>query len=37
MAESIMVMHQGRTITQGAPEMVRGDARVQEAYLGDEA
>ena len=36
-AESIMVMHQGRTITQGPPETVRGDARVQEAYLGDEA
>jgi branched-chain amino acid transport system ATP-binding protein len=33
-ARSIMVMQQGKTIVQGDPETVRGDARVQEAYLG---
>jgi branched-chain amino acid transport system ATP-binding protein len=33
-AQSVMVMHHGRTITQGRPEEVRSDLRVQEAYLG---
>ena len=35
-AESIMVMHQGRTLIQDEPVAVRGDAAVQEAYLGVE-
>ena len=33
-AQSIMVMHQGRTLIQGAPEEVREHPEVQEAYLG---
>jgi branched-chain amino acid transport system ATP-binding protein len=33
-ATSIMVMQHGRTIIQGAPEEVRQNATVQEAYLG---
>jgi branched-chain amino acid transport system ATP-binding protein len=35
-AESIMVMHQGRTLIQGKPEEVRKNSFVQEAYLGIE-
>lgn len=35
-AQSIMVMHQGRTLIQGNPEEVRENAEVQEAYLGAE-
>ncbi|MBW1668594.1 MAG: ABC transporter ATP-binding protein [Deltaproteobacteria bacterium] len=35
-AQSIMVMHHGRTIVQGAPDEVRRNEQVQEAYLGDE-
>jgi branched-chain amino acid transport system ATP-binding protein len=33
-AQSIMVMYQGRTIVQGKPETVRRNQDVQEAYLG---
>ncbi|RME47369.1 MAG: ABC transporter ATP-binding protein [Chloroflexi bacterium] len=33
-AQSIMVMHQGRTLIQGEPEEVRRNEAVQEAYLG---
>lgn len=33
-AQSIMVMRQGRTIIQGRPEEVRQNREVQEAYLG---
>ncbi|MBI3998565.1 MAG: ABC transporter ATP-binding protein [Armatimonadetes bacterium] len=33
-AESIMVMRQGRTIVQGPPDAVRQNREVQEAYLG---
>jgi branched-chain amino acid transport system ATP-binding protein len=33
-AQSIMVMHQGRTLIQGRPEEVRENKGVQEAYLG---
>src|SRR4030066_206397 len=33
-AQSIMVMHQGRTLIQGKPEEVRSNKTVQEAYLG---
>jgi branched-chain amino acid transport system ATP-binding protein len=35
-AQSIMVMHQGRTLIQGKPEEVRKNSFVQEAYLGIE-
>ncbi len=33
-AQSIMVMHQGRTLIQGSPEEVRAHPEVQAAYLG---
>lgn len=33
-AQSIMVMQQGRTIVQGSPEEVKQNDAVQEAYLG---
>jgi len=33
-AQSIMVMRQGRTIVQGPPGVVRANREVQEAYLG---
>ncbi|MGD2125933.1 MAG: ABC transporter ATP-binding protein [Desulfobacteraceae bacterium] len=35
-AQSIMVMHHGRTIVQGKPEEVKSNSEVQEAYLGGE-
>lgn len=35
-AQSIMVMHQGRTLIQGKPEEVRENEEVQKAYLGGE-
>ena len=35
-AQSIMVMHQGRTLIQGKPEEVRNNPEVQTAYLGGE-
>ena len=35
-AQSIMVMQQGRTIVQGEPDVVRQNTEVQQAYLGDE-
>ena len=34
-AQSIMVMHQGLTIIQDGPVIVRNSRRVQECYLGD--
>jgi branched-chain amino acid transport system ATP-binding protein len=33
-AQSIMVMHYGKTIIQGKPEEVKNNTEVQEAYLG---
>jgi branched-chain amino acid transport system ATP-binding protein len=33
-AQSIMVMHYGKTIIQASPEEVRANSAVQEAYLG---
>jgi len=33
-AQSIMVMHHGRTLVQGPPEQVKQNKEVQEAYLG---
>lgn len=35
-AQSIMVMHQGRTLIQGSPEQVRENEEVVNAYLGGE-
>ncbi|RLB07698.1 MAG: ABC transporter ATP-binding protein [Deltaproteobacteria bacterium] len=35
-AQSIMVMHQGRTLVQAEPQEVRRNKEVQEAYLGGE-
>ncbi|MBW1716897.1 MAG: ABC transporter ATP-binding protein [Deltaproteobacteria bacterium] len=35
-AQSIMVMHQGRTLIQGKPEDVRRNEEVVQAYLGGE-
>ena len=35
-AQSIMVMHQGRTLIQGKPEQVRENEQVLQAYLGVE-
>ena len=32
-AQSIMVMQQGRTIVQGIPEVVKQNREVQKAYL----
>jgi len=34
LADRLSVLHQGRIIANGAPEAVRGDERVVEAYLG---
>ncbi len=35
-AQSIMVMHYGKSIVQGTPEEIRQNREVQEAYLGGE-
>jgi branched-chain amino acid transport system ATP-binding protein len=35
-ADSIMVMHQGRTLVQGSPQEVKKDKEVLKAYLGGE-
>ena len=35
-AQSIMVMHQGRTLIQGRPDQVRENEEVVQAYLGGE-
>ena len=35
-AQSIMVMHQGRTLIQGRPQQVRENKEVMKAYLGEE-
>jgi len=34
LAEKISVMAQGAIIAEGAPEAIKTDPRVQEAYLG---
>jgi branched-chain amino acid transport system ATP-binding protein len=34
--EKVIVMHQGKVLTEGTPEEVRSDERVIDAYLGDQ-
>ncbi|MGE5157879.1 MAG: branched-chain amino acid ABC transporter permease/ATP-binding protein, partial [Gemmatimonas sp.] len=34
LAERITVLHEGRILTEGAPEEVKSNITVQEAYLG---
>ena len=34
-AKTITVMHQGRVLTEGTPDQVRGNAEVQKVYLGE--
>jgi branched-chain amino acid transport system permease protein len=34
LAERITVLHEGRVLTEGAPEEIKRNASVQEAYLG---
>lgn len=35
LSDHVVVMHQGRLLAQGSPEVVRADPRVQAAYFGD--
>ena len=34
LAETITVLHEGRVLTEGAPDEIKQNGRVQEAYLG---
>jgi branched-chain amino acid transport system permease protein len=34
LAERITVLHEGRVLTEGAPEEIKRNSSVQEAYLG---
>jgi branched-chain amino acid transport system permease protein len=34
LAERITVMHGGRVLVEGTPDEIKGNATVQEAYLG---
>ena len=34
LAERITVLHEGRVLTEGTPEEIKQNSRVQEAYLG---
>ena len=36
LADVITVMADGKVLASGAPDAVRGDLRVREAYLGEE-
>ncbi|MCA1939723.1 MAG: ABC transporter ATP-binding protein [Caenispirillum bisanense] len=36
-SDTITVMHQGKVLVEGPPEVVRADARVRSAYLGEAA
>jgi branched-chain amino acid transport system ATP-binding protein len=36
-ADSVMVLHQGRVISEGAPADVRANREVQAVYLGEDA
>ncbi|MBM3470370.1 MAG: ABC transporter ATP-binding protein [Armatimonadetes bacterium] len=35
LADRVTVLHNGRVIADGAPDVVRADARVQEVYMGE--
>jgi branched-chain amino acid transport system ATP-binding protein len=35
-ADRVMVLHQGRVLSEGSPEAVRADPEVQRVYLGDD-
>ena len=35
LAQRIVVMHQGRILTEGTPEAIQGDPKVREVYLGE--
>ncbi len=37
LCDRIQVLQQGATIAIGTPDQIRADARVRQAYLGDEA
>jgi branched-chain amino acid transport system ATP-binding protein len=37
MSDHIVVMHQGKVLAQGSPEEIRGNEKVQEAYLGGQS
>jgi branched-chain amino acid transport system permease protein len=34
LAERVTVLQEGRVLTEGTPEEIKGNAKVQEAYLG---
>jgi branched-chain amino acid transport system ATP-binding protein len=37
LADQLTVMVDGKTIATGSPAQIRGDSKVQAAYLGEEA
>ena len=34
LVDSVTVMHEGRVLLEAAPDQIRGNAQVQEVYLG---
>jgi branched-chain amino acid transport system ATP-binding protein len=35
-ADRVLVMHQGRPLTEGTPDEIRADPEVRRVYLGDD-